>query len=175
MKEPVETAAVGERTDVALRGRSHEVTRALAEINFDNLTSEVQNVGGTAIWWGVLHAHAQADVGRAKLRVEVIEGQTAKQLRRDRNTAGEKVTDKIIEEETSLHRDVQTAKEELIRAEERANILRAVQFAVEQKQRTLTALSGALAREMGANHVDGADALRSVQRGRMPDRRAVRD
>jgi len=159
---------------VTLGGRTHDVVRTLAEINFDNLRDEVQKVGGTAIWWGVLYARASAEVGRAKLRVEIVEGQTAKQIRRERNNAGEKVTDKIIDEETSLHVDVQTVKEELIKAEERANILRAVQFAVEQKQRTLTALSASLARELGANHVDG-DALRTLQHGRTPDRRAVRD
>jgi hypothetical protein len=133
----------------------------------------VQEAGGFSIWWGVLHARAIKEVSRAKLRVEIVEGQTAKNLRLSRNSTGEKVTDQIIKEETSLHKDVITAKEELIEAEERANMLRSVTFAVEQKQRTLTALTGALAREVTAD--TSPDALRRFQSGRMGSRRATGD
>jgi hypothetical protein len=172
MKEPIADGL----DRVTVSGRTATVVRTLAEIDTDNLTKEVQEIGGTAIWWGVLYARALREVGRAKLRVGVVEGQTARALRvtlaRDRGL--EKVTEKIIEQEVTLHADVIAAKEEHIAAEERANMLRAVTFAIEQKQRTLTALTGAIAREFYANAPTGADdVLRTMQRGRTPDRKSV--
>ena len=78
--------------------------------------------------------------------------------------------DQIINEETKMHADVIRAKEALIEAEEGANILKTVAFAIIEKQKTLTKLTGALAREMDGDE----DPLRTLQRGRTPDRRAVR-
>ena len=141
---------VGGGDSIVVRGRTATIVRTIAEIDLDNLTREVQDVGGTAIWWGVLYARAQSDVGRAKLHVGVMEGQFAKAERTRRFNTGEKITDKIIEEETALSPDVIRAREELIDAEERAAMLRSVTFAVEQKQRTLTAMTGAIAREISA-------------------------
>lgn len=172
-REPVGGDGGGDLVRVG--DRTYSIVRTLAEIDLDNLTREVQDVGGHAIWWGVLYAHAQKEVSRAKLRVEVVEAQTAKALRLERARREEKVTEKIIEEETTIHKDVTAAKEVLLDAEERAGMLRAVTFAIEQKQRTLTAMTGALAREMGANTTSEVDALRGLQHGRMSHRRAVND
>ncbi len=156
--------------DVTVRGRTHAVVRDLGRIDFDNLRREVQEVGASAIWWGALFGRAQGDVGRAKLNLDVVESTTAKQLRVEKGRVGEKITDKIIEEETGLHANVRAAREALIEAEEQANILRSVSWAIDQKQRTLAAMTGALAREIG-----GApdDPLRAAQRGRMTDRRTA--
>jgi hypothetical protein len=171
-REPVGGGNDERTTEIAVGGRTREITRALGEIDYDNLIRETQDIGGHVIWWGVLHARAMKEVGRAKLRADVVEAQTARALRHERTRNGEKVTDKIIDEETSLHRDVIAAKEALIDAEERANILKSVSFSLEQKNRLLTSLTGAIAREMGANSAPD-DTLRAMQRGRMGSRRAV--
>jgi len=174
MREPIERRQQqnggAELPAVRVGVRAYNIARELGQIDLDNLQREVQEVGGFAIWWGVLWAQTQTVVARAKLRLEVVEGQTAKQLRVDKTRVGEKITDQIINEETKMHADVIRAKEALIEAEEGANILKTVAFAIIEKQKTLTKLTGALAREMDGDE----DPLRTLQRGRTPDRRAVR-
>lgn len=170
--DDIEIIVAGRHVPLRLGDYVHVIGRALVTIDYDNLIGETSDIGGHVQWWGVLHARAMKEVGRAKLRVDVVEGQTARALRLERTREGARVTDKIIDEETSLHRDVIAAKEALIDAEETANILKSTTFALEQKNRMLTSLMGAVAREMGANAAPD-DTLRAMQRGRMGSRRAV--
>jgi hypothetical protein len=151
-----------EATSVEVAGRTVNVSRSLGEINFDNLQREIADAGGSAVWWGVLHAQATAGVGRAKQQRDVTKSTVARNIRRERTRIGEKVTDASVAEEVTLDETVRDAEHAIIDAEERANILRAVAFACSEKQRTLTALSET------RREINAGDGLRGP---RVEDRR----
>jgi hypothetical protein len=172
-----------ETTTPARRARDHvatiehnksamEILRSIAEIDMDDLRTEVQTAGGTAIYFGAMAAQATSSVRRAKLAFDVIKAQTARRIRAAARSVQEKTTENSIAEEVLLDDEVRAAEEAIIVAEERAGILRSVMTATEQKHRTLGNLSGALARELGVTgNAEGLDAL---VRGRVTDRNAVR-
>lgn len=132
-----------------LGGRHVDITRVLGEIDLDNLSDEVSKAGGNAVWWGTLAARARGEHERAKATLEVIKAEIGRKSRSKRSLQ-EKVTERMVEEDVLLDPAYRVAVDAVIDAEERANILRAVQYAVEQKQRTLDNLAIMLARERGA-------------------------
>lgn len=147
-------------------GRLAHVDRALGEIDLDRLATEVQEAGGHAIWWGILAARGAGAAARAKRALKVTRAERGKhhrsQLARD---PGAKITDKIIEEMVETDPAVDIAEQSVINADEQAAILRSVAMSVDEKQRTLRALTSALARELDATH-DG-DPLRTTMRREM--------
>lgn len=137
---------------VPMDGRDHVVRASLGELNLDNLSEEVERVGGHAVWWGVLAARARGEAARAKRRIKVVEGQRAKQHRIELDRANAKVTDAIIKELVATDAECERAEQEAIDAQERADIAAAAHEGVREKQRLVTSLTGALARELQASH-----------------------
>lgn len=155
-------------TTVETSARTLQITRALGEIDTDNLLSEVSRVGGDAIWWGVLQALAYGDAQRAKLHRQVTYGQRARAIRADRFRLQEKITDAIIKEDVESDVEYLAAARAEIAADERADILRAVRTALDQKARNLERLAGPMSREHAAVtphlSVPDASALRATMR-----------
>ena len=141
-------------TTVEVGGRSLNIARTLGEINLDNLTGEVQSVGGESIWWGILAAQAAAETRRQELALDIIRAGVARRIRTDArlDTAkGEaKLTEAGLVECIALDETFQKATLKHIDAEEKSDILRSVRFAIEQKARTLEKLSGPVGQEYRA-------------------------
>jgi hypothetical protein len=144
---------------IVVQGREAVIMRTLGEIDLDNLSGEVQNAGSLVIWWGILHAKGKSERSRAELSLKTVEATVARDTRNRRMVEGEKVTENIIAELTTLDPDVTRAREEVIKAEEREDMLFVASLALQRKQLTLTNMTGSIARELTANsptmrHVD---------------------
>lgn len=167
MKSPIAAPSHDEIVKVIVEGRAFDVVREIATIDLDDLTGEVQKIGGDAIWWAVLAAKARKEHRIAKMHAAVVEAEQAKEHRRALGLAKERVTEKMIEEAVALDKQVQQAEQDEIDAEERVNILTGVHSAVEQKQRTLNGMSLMLLREQNAVEHASQDAMRDVIRDRL--------
>ena len=168
-REPVSNGdAASDVARVSIEGRTIEITRTLGEINFDNLTKEVQEAGGQVVWYGTLAARAYSQQRRRKIQLEIARAEVSKDLRREAARLGEKTTERSIEENVLLNDRVQNVESALIDAEEHAMILTAVQRALEEKQRTLRMIVGTLARELDAS--GGAESLRETMRQKFRER-----
>jgi len=143
MSEPVAVVQLG--------GRSFNIARTLGEINLDNLIGEVQSVGGEAIWWGILSAQASTEAARVGLALDVVKAVASRRIRSQAIQAGEKLTEKGLEELLALDLTMQEAQEARLTAEEKSNIFRSVRFAVDQKARTLETLASQIGQEHRAS------------------------
>lgn len=155
MPDTKRTAVVNEEGDivavVTVAGRAPvEIARNLGTIDTDNLAGEIAQTGGFSVYLGVLAAEAFAAQRRAKLHVEVVKATLGRRFRADAARDSEKVTERIIEEKIILSSEYQQAETAHIDAELSANVVRATHTSIDQKQRTLSALGGQVAREMEA-------------------------
>lgn len=172
MREAVASSSQSSFLTLEVDGHTLDIARSLGEIDLDNLTREVQDIGGHVIWWGVMYARALGAARRAKRQARIVAATQARSIRERASlptTTKERLTEKALEELVTLDAAVQTAEDEQIRADERADVLRAVSMSLEEKQRTLRALTGALARELDAGAP--GDVLRDRMRAHVDDLR----
>lgn len=158
--------------DVRSRERTLEITRSLGEIDLENLSREVREIGGHSIWWGVLAAQGAADHERACDHLKIVEATAGNQLRFEHQRAGDKFTVDSIRDEVMLTDTAKAARMAVIDTKERADILRAVSYSIGGKQRTLESLSANIGREilasspLGDRVRDNRDAMPSGGRTR---------
>lgn len=145
---------------VEVKDQAVAVKRAIGDIDMDNLTGEVSECGGYALWWAHLKAQAEAKVERLDLALDVLSAQKAKDFRLKKSRADEKITEPIVAEHLMLDVEVQAAKETLIEAKAQAALVRAAYDTAQQKSRTLQNLTFLIGQEVGANH----DPLRTRMR-----------
>jgi len=158
---------------VHVEGRASHIVRTLAEINFDDLTDEVQRVGGDAVWWGVLAARAKSAERRAILNAKIVEAETDKEIRQAMRASvtvdpdKKPLTEPAIKARVLTDARVRAAQEDEIKAQEQSAIVQAVHGAIEQKQRTLNGMSLLLLREQNALTVAADSAIRDTIRDRL--------
>ena len=145
---------------IEVKDQAVAVKRATGDIDLDNLTGEVSESGGYALWWAHLKAKAEAEVERMDLALDVLSAQKAKDFRIKQSRLDAKTTEPMVAEHLMLDPDVQAAKEALIEAKEKASLVRAAYDAAQQKSRTLQNLTFLIGAEYGANH----DPLRTRMR-----------
>lgn len=122
----------------------------LAAIDLDDVRGEVERAGVYAENAGRRSAEADAEVSRAKLALDVTKADLSRKARKKLLLLGEKVTERMIEEEVLLDPAYKVAVDAVIDAEERAEIVRSAAKARESKQRLMSGLSALLAREIAA-------------------------
>jgi len=142
---------MSEPTRVELGDKPVSIERSFARIDMDNLVEEVSEGNSEAVWWGILHARAEAEASRAKTRIDVVKAEAAKKARSDKVTRGRDFTVDVIKDEVTLDPAVREAVEDHIKAQERADILRAARDGAVGKARTLEKLSTLVAEEHGAS------------------------
>ena len=138
---------------VTHRERTLSITDALARIDMENITEEFAEQGALALRWGVLAAQADADEGRAKDAITVIEAEVGNDLRASHTRLGEKFTVDSIKDEVTLHKRVRDAKEAYHVARENAGVLKAAKLNAERKDSKLDsyARGGIVGRDVRAN------------------------
>jgi hypothetical protein len=145
---------------VEVKDQAVAVKRAVGDIDLDNLTGEVSESGGYALWWAHLKAKAEGEVERMDLALDVLSAKKAKEFRIKQQRADAKTTEPMVAEFLMLDEDVMAAKVALIDAKEKASLVRAAYDAAQQKSRTLQNLTFLIGAEVGANH----DPLRTRMR-----------
>ena len=140
------------------------VVKELGEIDLDNLSREVAEAGGHAIWFGVAAARTSAAARRVELTLNVLKASKAKKFREEHARLGEKYTVDSIKDDVTLDEEVQKGERKLIDAYEKSNILQAVKTAVEQKNRTVGNLTAAITKELD---------LKTLGRQAVPGRKEV--
>lgn len=138
------------RESLALPDRTVEISSSIGAIDLDNFAGEIQTAGGTAVWYGVLHARATAAFRRAKVREAIASAQIGRVKRQEAIARDKKSTERSIEEEVLLDMDYQAAQEQTIQAEERMLILDAAHREAGQKSRSLEKLSSLVGAELFA-------------------------
>ena len=157
---------------IEIDGHSRRIARSLGDVNLDDLPSEVENAGGSAIWWGYQYARALRGAKLEKRNVKIVMATRAREIRERcllPSYVGPKLTEAGLGELLTLDTVVQEAETRHIEAEFVADTLRAVHGAVEEKQRTLRNLTGALQREMSA--ASAGKYLRDTMRTRVDEMR----
>lgn len=137
---------------IEVKEQSVAVKRAIGDIDMDNLTGEVSESGGYALWWAHLKAKAEAEIERLDLALDVLSAKKAKDWRVQQARLDNKVTEPMVKEFITLDADVLAAKEALIDAKEKAALVRAAYDAAQQKSRTLQNLTFLIGAEYGATH-----------------------
>lgn len=150
---------------VDLGDRVAQIVASLGRIDTENLKLEVEEVGATAVWWGLLNAEAQRQAGLASLDEELTKARLNKIVREEAIARGEKPTVDQVAAMILAHPDSQNARLATLNAEANASMIESVKYAVVQKSKTLEALAGMIVEELRAR-VD--PSIRAQQTLRTP-------
>jgi hypothetical protein len=138
---------------IDLGDRVVQLVASLGRINTENLKQEVEEVGATAVWWGLLNAEAQRQAGLAKLDEELTEARLNKTVREEAIARGEKPTVDQVAAMIQVHAETQAARLATLNAEANASMIESVKYAVVQKSKTLEALASMITEELRARLV----------------------
>lgn len=173
-RTPVAPAAISKRApewEGKVEGQRVDVFRRVADIDLDDLSTEVRQAGGNALWLAILAARARREQRQVEMRRDVVRAETAQRIRAEQNLPSNvgrpKLTEAGVSEQLTLDKHVQEAEQDLIEAELRVNVLRGAQTAAEQKQRTLGSLSLLLLKEQQALTGAYDQAVKDVVRERL--------
>jgi hypothetical protein len=133
-----------------LDDRTVQIIASLGRIDTENLRQEVEEVGASAVWWGVLTAEARRQAGLATMQEDLAKANLNKSLREEAVGRGEKPTVDQIAAAILAHKDTQAARLATLNAEANASMIESVKYAIVQKSKTLEALAGLIVEELRA-------------------------
>lgn len=114
-------------------------TQARKDSSFSlaDLSSAFQDQMSFRIHYGELKAQAERQVADLKLKLEAVESKVYREIRDELTKAGEKVTDKRLDQELAAHRTILAIKLAINEAKQVFEVAKAVYEAFDDRQKML--------------------------------------
>lgn len=138
---------------VKVSAQKHEVDSVNEDLRIDedNLNSEYTKQPSLFTWYAVMSAESEALRDSLKFELEMLYAQIGKQVRLEIELCGDKVTEKLIDQEIARKEEYRQKKEELLEANRQFNVMKAVKEGLVQKKDMLISLGANLRGEIGSN------------------------
>jgi hypothetical protein len=133
-----------------LDDRTIQILASIGRIDTENLKQEVEEVGASAIWWGLLTAEAKRQSGLAFMQEDLTKARLNKTVRDDAMAKGDKPTVDQVAAMIQAHPEMQAARLHALNGEATASMIESVKYALVQKSKTLEALAGMIVEELRA-------------------------
>lgn len=139
--------------EIEVDGTTHETDTVSEDlfVNDSDLNEEFIKQAGSFAWYAVLCAEAESYRDKLKFELEVLEADLDKQVREEIELRGDKVTEKVVNSEVLRKQEYKDAKEELLEANRRLGIMKAIKEGMVQKKDMLISLGANMRNENDSN------------------------